>query len=166
MACPPSLHPSTPAPSPPIPPERSPPNSPELSSTCLPHSPPNSSPPNSSPPRGSGRGRGSRHGSRGSRPGGRGSTRGGRKTTPRDHHPARRDQNPEEKEEEWSSNLTSMRVEPFTTLTGPTVPISANPTEMFLSFFTSQLINHIVIETNRYAAACLTALHKGGWPSS
>ena len=35
---------------------------------------------------------------------------------------------------------------------------------MFLSFFTSQLIDHIVIETNRYAAACLTALHKGDGP--
>ena len=34
---------------------------------------------------------------------------------------------------------------------------------MFLSF-TSQLINHIVSETNRYAAACLTALHKGYGP--
>lgn len=32
---------------------------------------------------------------------------------------------------------------------------------MFLSFFTPQLIDHIVVETNRYATACLTASHTG-----
>ena len=109
----------------------------------------------SPPARGRGRGRGSRRGGRGSRRGGRSSTRGGRKTTP-----GRRDQHPEE-EEQWSSNLTSVRVEPFTRLTGPKVPVSSNPTEMFLSFFTSQLIDHIVVETNRYAAVCIAASHKG-----
>ena len=57
-----------------------------------------------------------------------------------------------------------MNVERFTRLTGPRVPVSSNPTEMFLSFFTSQLIDHIVVETNRYAAVCLAASHKGDGP--
>ena len=67
-------------------------------------------------------------------------------------------------EKEWSSNFTTVSVETFTRPTGPTVAVSADPTEMFLSFFTTQLIDHIVVETNRYAAACLSASHQGDGP--
>lgn len=35
---------------------------------------------------------------------------------------------------------------------------------MFFSFFTPQLIDHIVTETNRYAALCLTSSHRGEGP--
>ena len=47
-------------------------------------------------------------------------------------------------------------VEPFERDIGPTIPITADPTDMFLQFFTPQLIQHITTETNRYAATCLS----------
>ncbi len=50
----------------------------------------------------------------------------------------------------------------FTQETGPTVQVGANPTELFLSMFTPELIDDIVQETNRYAALCLKAVHSGG----
>ena len=65
---------------------------------------------------------------------------------------------------EWSSTLNSITVETFNEPTGPTFPVSFNPIEVFLSFFTRQLVDHIVVETNRYAIACLTASHTGDGP--
>ena len=35
---------------------------------------------------------------------------------------------------------------------GPTFSTGSNPTEMFLKFLTPELIDHIVVETNRYAS--------------
>ena len=65
-------------------------------------------------------------------------------------------------EQEWCSTLSDVVVEPFERETGPTIPISASPLEMFLSFFTPELIHHICNETNRYAAACLSASSSSG----
>ena len=67
-------------------------------------------------------------------------------------------------EEQWSSSLSTITVEPFVEDTGPTVAISADPTELFLSIFTPQLIEYIVVETNRFASICLSATHTGDGP--
>ena len=67
-------------------------------------------------------------------------------------------------EDQWSSSLSDIIVEPFEEDTGPTVAISADPTELFLSFFTPQLMEHIVVETNRFASLCLSATHRGDGP--
>ena len=67
-------------------------------------------------------------------------------------------------EEQWSSSLSDIIVEPFEEDTGPTVVISADPTELFLSLFTPQLMEHIVVETNRFASLCLSATHRGDGP--
>ena len=48
----------------------------------------------------------------------------------------------EREEREWSDNFNGIIVEPFYKSTGPAVPVSSNPTEMFLSFFTPVLIDH------------------------
>lgn len=50
-------------------------------------------------------------------------------------------------------------MEPFDRETGPKFPISSDPTDVFLSLFTSELIDHIVTESNKYAAACIAATH-------
>ena len=63
---------------------------------------------------------------------------------------------PAEREKEWSHELSDIRVEPFERDTGPTITVSPDPKDMFLSFFTPDLIRHITAETNRYAATCLT----------
>ena len=59
-------------------------------------------------------------------------------------------------EQEWSNSLAEVVVEPFERDIGPTIPITADPTDMFLKFFTPQLIQHIITETNRYAATCIS----------
>ena len=59
------------------------------------------------------------------------------------------------------NTLSEEAVEPFDRETGPKFPISSNPTDVFVSLFTTELIDHIVSETNRYAAACITATHGG-----
>ena len=55
-----------------------------------------------------------------------------------------------------SNSLAEVVVEPFERDIGPTIPVTADPTDMFLQFFTPQLIQHITTETNRYAATCLS----------
>ena len=45
-------------------------------------------------------------------------------------------------------------MDPFSGLCGPTVPISADPLELFSLFFDNVVIDLIVRETNRYAAQC------------
>ena len=69
-----------------------------------------------------------------------------------------------EEESEWSSTLTDISVEQFDRDTGPSISISSCPVDVFLSFFTPQLIDHIVTESNRYAAACLRVTHQGNGP--
>ena len=59
-------------------------------------------------------------------------------------------------EQEWGSELSGVVVEAFERDSGPTTPISANPTDVFLAFFTPQLIQHICTETNKYAATCIS----------
>ena len=55
----------------------------------------------------------------------------------------------------WSSNEQDVIISPFTGEPGPKVTISSNPSEIFLTFFTTALLDLIVTETNRYASKCL-----------
>lgn len=49
----------------------------------------------------------------------------------------------------WSSDPTPVTVEPFQGSPGPTHPISNDPLEMFSCFFSNELMEQIVSETNR-----------------
>ena len=60
----------------------------------------------------------------------------------------------EESREGWSSEPSEVTVQPFTGDIGQTFQLSADPMEVFLEFFTPELIDHIVQESNRYAALC------------
>ena len=71
---------------------------------------------------------------------------------------------PGEGGEDWSSDPTPVVVEPFQEDTGPTIEIPSDPTDLFLKFFTPQLIQHITRETNRYAAFCLSPDDSGEVP--
>ena len=51
----------------------------------------------------------------------------------------------------WSSTLHPVTINPFTSPVGPTVPISASPLDVFTLFFSSDLMEKITNETNRYA---------------
>ncbi len=57
-----------------------------------------------------------------------------------------------------------MLTRPFILSVGPNVPISPDPTELFLQLFTPELVEEIVTETNRYAALCLSTAHNGEGP--
>ena len=65
---------------------------------------------------------------------------------------------------EWLSEPSSVVVQPFMSDIGPTFQLTTIPTEVFLHFFTSQLIELIVQETNRYAALCLSSTAEAGKP--
>lgn len=58
----------------------------------------------------------------------------------------------------WSSNLKSFTVQNFVQPTGATFTLTAEATELdFVTrFFTDTLLQNIVNETNRYAAACIS----------
>ena len=47
---------------------------------------------------------------------------------------------------------------------GPTFPLEEEPVAIFSALFTPQLLDHIVVETNRFATLCLTTTHKGEGP--
>ena len=57
----------------------------------------------------------------------------------------------------WTTTPSPITVEPCSTPFGPLVPVSHNPLEMFVQFFTEEVLSLIVRETNRYAAQCLSA---------
>ena len=65
-------------------------------------------------------------------------------------------------EQEWCSTFSDVVIEPFERETGPTIPMSASSLEMFLNFFSPELIHHICNETNRYAAECLSTSSSSG----
>ena len=74
-----------------------------------------------------------------------------------DEEPSHPDLAGEESNDEWSKEPSDVTVQPFTMDVGPTFELSADRTEVFLHFFTPQLIDFIVQETNRYAALCLSS---------
>ena len=70
----------------------------------------------------------------------------------------------DQEERQWSSTSAEVLVRPFIQNVGPTLPMSSDPAELFLQLFTPELIDTIVIETNRYAVLCLEAAHSGDDP--
>ena len=59
--------------------------------------------------------------------------------------------NPTTQPTSWSSTLHPVTINPFTSPVGPTVPISASPLEVLELFFSADLMEKIVEESNRYA---------------
>ena len=59
--------------------------------------------------------------------------------------------NPTTQPASWSSTLHPVTINPFTSPVGPTVPISASPMEVLELFFSADLMEKIVEESNRYA---------------
>ena len=55
---------------------------------------------------------------------------------------------------DWLDSSTPVVVNPFTGSPGPKEEISNDPAEVFKLFFTDELLEQIVVETNRYAALC------------
>ena len=64
----------------------------------------------------------------------------------------------------WSADPSPVTVEPFRGSPGPTGPISDDPLELFSAFFTEELLEAIVHETNRYAAQYLATNHPDNTP--
>ena len=51
----------------------------------------------------------------------------------------------------WSSTLHPVTINPFTSPVGPAVPIAASPLDVFTLFFSSDLMEEITNESNKYA---------------
>ena len=63
----------------------------------------------------------------------------------------------------WSPTLRDHDREPFTQQVGPTVSISDSPLDTFELFFTPEIMQYIVDETNRYADQMQTPAQKEQW---
>ena len=50
----------------------------------------------------------------------------------------------------WSATLTPIEVKSFTQQTRPQVNIPSLVKEIFILFFTATILEHIVVETNRF----------------
>ena len=59
--------------------------------------------------------------------------------------------NPTTQPTSWSSTLHPVTINPFTSPVGPTVPISDSPLEVLELFFSADLMEKIIEESNRYA---------------
>ena len=112
--------------------------------------------------RGNARGRGCGTGDRGGSAGGRGSSARSRGRGVRGHDHGS-DQDGPAGENSWSDTGSSVNVEPFTIDVGPTIPLE-DPSDIFMTFFTPQLLEHIVTKTKRFACQCLSATHEGKGP--
>ena len=51
----------------------------------------------------------------------------------------------------WTSVTSPIHIQPFASHAGPNVPIPTTPGRLFALFFTTQIVDIIVTETNRYA---------------
>lgn len=54
----------------------------------------------------------------------------------------------------WKAKLTTIQVQPFIQPTGARVDIPSIVKEIFFLFFTSSVLEHIVEQSNKYAAEC------------
>ena len=62
---------------------------------------------------------------------------------------------------QWSCDLKPVTIKPFTAPVGPTVDVPETPIGIFSLFFSSDLLDDIVEESNRYAKEVLgTATHE------
>ena len=52
--------------------------------------------------------------------------------------------------QEWSSSLSSIRIEPFTSTTGPGFMVGWDPSEVFSHLFNDSILENIVEQTNLY----------------
>ena len=55
----------------------------------------------------------------------------------------------------WNKRLTPIHLQPFTQSAGPQVDILSVVEEIFLLFISSNPLEHIVAESNRYAQECM-----------
>ena len=64
----------------------------------------------------------------------------------------------------WTGKLTPIEVQPFGEPTGPRVNIPSSVKDIFFLFFTSIILEHIVVESNTYAAQCMGELFDNWQP--
>ena len=63
----------------------------------------------------------------------------------------------------WSEQLPPVTIHLFTSHIGPTVPIPDSPLEVFELFFTADLQQKIVDDTNRYAKQVMGDIRYSSW---
>ena len=63
----------------------------------------------------------------------------------------------------WSADLTSFSVKLFSGDTGPQVPLPTSPLGIFSLFFTTSLLQYIVVQSNQYALECMGGEKFGHW---
>jgi hypothetical protein len=64
----------------------------------------------------------------------------------------------------WNTNYRNVQVKPFTNNIGPTTTLPATILQIFLCFFTDELISMIADQTNLYAQQCMEAQSFDTWP--
>ena len=74
---------------------------------------------------------------------------------------------PAQTDREWTSLGGPVDVSPFVREVGPTFTVPEDPTSIFLALFTTELLDRVTAETNRFASTCLSASQQeGGSPSA
>ena len=76
---------------------------------------------------------------------------------------------PAQTDREWTSlgGGGAVDTSPFVREVGPTFTVPEDPTSIFLALFTTELLNRVTAETNRFASMCLSASQQeGGSPSA
>ena len=64
---------------------------------------------------------------------------------------------PARTDREWTSLGGPVDVSPFVREVGPTFTVPEDPMSIFLALFTTELLNRVTAETNRFASMCLSA---------
>ena len=74
---------------------------------------------------------------------------------------------PAQTDREWTSLGGPVDMLPFIQEVGPTFTVPENPTSIFLALFTTELLDRVNAETNRFPSMCLSASQQeGGSPSA
>ena len=63
----------------------------------------------------------------------------------------------------WSSSLSSIRIEPFTSTTGPAFMVGWDPSEAFSHLFNDSILENVVAQTNLYAQQTMGAAKYNTW---
>lgn len=63
----------------------------------------------------------------------------------------------------WSTKFKPVTVQAYTESPGHKVPISTSPLEIFSLFFTSSLLQFLVLQTNQYALECMGGERYAQW---
>ena len=63
----------------------------------------------------------------------------------------------------WSELIAPVMIQPFTSRVGPTIAIPNSPLEVFKLFFTADLQQKIVDETNHYAKQVMGDVQYSSW---